>query len=162
MHWVPVTKLLILITIANGAPVIAQRIWGEKGSQPIDFDSLWYDERPVFGPSKTFRGLICSLAATAVIAPMLRLDWKIGLVAGAAAMVGDLLSSFTKRRFGLTAGARATGLDQIPESLIPALLCAEQLDLSWLDVLLVACAFFVGELIFSRVLYRLHIRRRPY
>lgn len=162
MHWVQVAKLLILITIANGAPVIAQRIWGETGSQPIDFGTLWYDQRPVFGASKTFRGLIWSLATTSAAAPLLRLDWKLGLAVGAAAMAGDLLSSFTKRRLGLAASARATGLDQIPESVIPALLCAHQLDLSWLDVLLVTCAFSVGEVIFSRMLYRLHIRRRPY
>ena len=77
-------------------------------------------------------------------------------------MGGDLLSSFIKRRLGLETSARATGLDQIPESLIPALLCARDLGLDWLDVATATVAFVIGELILSKILYRLHIRKRPY
>jgi len=77
-------------------------------------------------------------------------------------MAGDLLSSFLKRRFGLPASARATGLDQIPESLLPCIISANRLGLGILDILMVTSTFFVGEIVLSLILYRLHLRRRPY
>ncbi len=77
-------------------------------------------------------------------------------------MAGDLFSSFVKRRLGLPASERATGLDQVPESLLPALVCAYGLELEWLDVVIVTGIFFVGEIALSRLLYTLHVRARPY
>jgi hypothetical protein len=77
-------------------------------------------------------------------------------------MAGDLFSSFVKRRLGLSASARATGLDQVPESFLPALVCVYGLGLEWPDVVIVTVVFFVGGMVLSRLLYRLRIRRRPY
>jgi CDP-diglyceride synthetase len=162
MHLDRLTDAIILIAAANGAPVIATWLLGQIASRPIDWGLNWYDGRPILGATKTIRGIICALAATVIGALVLNLDWAIGLVVGAAAMGGDLLSSFIKRRLGLEASARATGLDQIPESVIPALVCMRYLDLGWLDFLAATCIFFVGELIFSKLLYHLHIRKRPY
>ncbi len=162
MHWLEIGTLLILITVANGAPVIARNLFGDRASQPIDFGIFWYDGRPLFGQSKTVRGLICSLIATTIAASIIGWGWETGLTAAALAMAGDLLSSFFKRRFGLASSARATGLDQIPESVLPILVLANKLRLTWLDVLVTSCVFFVGEIILSQILYRLHIRRHPY
>ena len=77
-------------------------------------------------------------------------------------MAGDLFSSFLKRRMRLPAGDRATGLDQIPESLFPLLACRLTLSLTALDIAAVVVAFFLGEVLFSRLFYRLHLRERPY
>jgi CDP-2,3-bis-(O-geranylgeranyl)-sn-glycerol synthase len=77
-------------------------------------------------------------------------------------MAGDLLSSFTKRRLGRPASSRAIPIDQIPESLLPLLACYTALDLSYLDVLVGVLVFLIGGLLLSRVLFRLHVRDRPY
>jgi CDP-archaeol synthase len=114
------------------------------------------------GVSKTVRGVICSIVATMIVAPAIGMSWTLGLAAGAAAMAGDLSSSFVKRRLELAASERATGLDQVPESLLPALVCAYELALGWLDVVIVTGIFFVGEIALSRLLYTFHIRERPY
>ncbi len=162
MHWLQIGLLVVLITVANGAPILARKVLGDRASQPIDFGILCYDGRPLFGRSKTFRGLIWSLLATAVTAAVLAMGWDTGLLTAACAMAGDLLSSFLKRRLGLPASARATGLDQIPESVLPAFVLAGKLGLTWIDVAVTTCLFFVGGIILSRIMYRLHIRRRPY
>jgi CDP-2,3-bis-(O-geranylgeranyl)-sn-glycerol synthase len=81
---------------------------------------------------------------------------------GLAAMLGDLLSSFLKRRLGLASSARALGLDQLPESLLPTAVVAGPLDLSAPQVCGIAAAFFALELLLSRLLYRLRLRKRPY
>jgi len=78
------------------------------------------------------------------------------------AMSGDLFSSFVKRRLGRPPSSRAIGLDQVPESLLPLLACTFFLPLSFLDVIVTLLLFFVGELALSRVLFKLHIRNRPY
>ncbi len=78
------------------------------------------------------------------------------------AVVGDLLSSFVKRRMGLPSSSMALGLDQIPESLLPLLGAWLFVPLSLLDVLVGVAAFFAGELILSRILFHLNLRERPY
>jgi len=162
MHWSPIGQLLVLLTVANGAPVIAERVLGKRWSQPLDGGRVWRDGRPVLGGSKTNRGVICAVVATMLVAPAIGVSWTVGLAVAAAAMAGDLFSSFVKRRLGLSASERATGLDQVPESLLPALVCARELELQWPDVVIVTAMFSVGEIALSQLLYRLRIRTRPY
>jgi hypothetical protein len=58
--------------------------------------------------------------------------------------------------------SRATALDQIPESLLPLLACRGALSLTAADVVAGVAVFFVGEVILSRLFYRLRLRDRPY
>ncbi len=157
-----VVKLLTLLTVANGVPVIAKRLMGRRWSWPLDGGCRFLDGRPLLGESKTVRGLVLSIVTTGVAALLLGLDVSTGFLVGAAAMAGDLLSSFVKRRLGLISSSQATGLDQIPESLLPTLLCWYELDLTAADVVAVAGIFLVGEIVLSRLLFWLKIRDRPY
>ena len=162
MHPLAVAQLLILLTLANGSPVVAKLVLGQHFSTPLDRDAKFIDGKPLLGPSKTIRGLLIAIVVTAAGAPLLGLGIEIGLLVGAAAMAGDLLSSFMKRRLSLPASGRATGLDQIPESLLPALACRQALSLTAVDILAVCAIFFVGELLLSRLLFRFHVRDEPY
>ena len=110
-------ELLILLTVANGTPVIAKKILGDRLARPLDGGTLFYDGKPVFGPTKTIRGIVTSLLATSLAAWLMGLQWELGVVVAAAAMAGDLCSSFVKRRMTLPSSSMALGLDQIPESL---------------------------------------------
>jgi hypothetical protein len=65
------------------------------------------------------------------------MDWTIGLLVAATAMIGDLFSSFAKRRMKLAPGSTALGLDQIPESLLPVIACRWLLPITALDIVLV-------------------------
>jgi CDP-2,3-bis-(O-geranylgeranyl)-sn-glycerol synthase len=117
---------------------------------------------PLFGKSKTIRGVVASLAVTVATAPIVGLAWTTGFLVGATAMAGDLLSSFLKRRLDLPPSSKATGLDQVPESLIPLLACRAVIDVSAADIVVAAGLFFVGEVIFARLFYTLKLRDRPY
>jgi CDP-2,3-bis-(O-geranylgeranyl)-sn-glycerol synthase len=162
MQILAIFKLLILLAVANGTPVLAKRIFGSRLSYAVDGGASFIDGRPLFGTSKTWRGLLLSIVVTATVAPLLDLDFASGFLVGLGAMAGDLLSSFTKRRLGIEPSSRATGLDQIPESLLPALMCWKHLSLSVADVTVLVAVFFVGEISLSHLLFRLHIRDRPY
>jgi CDP-2,3-bis-(O-geranylgeranyl)-sn-glycerol synthase len=155
-------KLLLMIGVANGTPVIAKRIFDGIFSAPLDFNRNFLDGRPLLGPSKTFRGLVSALVITVLCAPLLDLAWQDGFWIGTASMAGDLFSSFLKRRLGMPSSSMALGLDQIPESLFPALVGMYLFELSWSEVAIIVSAFFVLELVLSVILYKLKIRHEPY
>lgn len=162
MSILAIAQLLTLLTLANTAPLVAARVLGRRLAFPVDANLHFFDGRPIFGPSKTIRGVIIAVVFTGAGALLIGLELGTGLIAGTVAMVGDLLASFTKRRLGLPSSSRATGFDQIPESLLPALACRSVMALSWLDIAVSLVLFFVGEIILSRLLFRLHLRDRPY
>ncbi len=101
-------KMMLLIGVANGIPVIVKKLFGHLWAFPLDANRLFYDQRPLFGPSKTVRGVVFSLLVTAVCAPPLGVSWTHGMIIAAAAMFGDLLSSFTKRRAGMPSSSSAS------------------------------------------------------
>jgi CDP-2,3-bis-(O-geranylgeranyl)-sn-glycerol synthase len=162
MHILAILQLMVLLTLANGAPVVAKKIFDGHFALPLDFGSIFFDGRPLFGPSKTFRGIVVAILATAIGAPLMGLDPIVGITAAGAAMAGDLLSSFVKRRLNLPPSSQALGLDQIPESLLPMLACRDALSLTAVDIALGVGVFFAGELVLSRLLFRIHLRDEPY
>ena len=157
-----VLKLLVLLAVANGTPLFAKKLFGDSVAYPMDGGLRLWDARPLFGASKTIRGVVLAVALTAAATLALDLDVAIGLAVGGGAMAGDLFSSFCKRRAGLAPSSRATGLDQIPEALFPLLLCSLWLDLTALDVTVGVVAFFLGEIVLSRLLHHFNLREHPY
>ena len=155
-------KLFLLLFVANGAPILARILLNEKASYPLDGNVTFIDGRPLLGKTKTLRGIISALAFTALVAPLLGFPAEFGLMFGFFAMLGDLVSSFVKRRLGMANSSMAPGIDQIPESLFPMLAADWVLDLGWTSVVLVVVTFIITGLLTSRVLYKLKIRRHPY
>ncbi|MGO8911311.1 MAG: CDP-archaeol synthase [Bradyrhizobium sp.] len=150
------------MTLANGAPVVAKKVLGARLAFPLDAGARFFDGQPLLGPSKTIRGVVISVFTTAVVAPLLGVSLAAGGLVAALAMAGDLLSSFVKRRLKFPSSSRAIGLDQVPESLLPLLVCKETLSLTTIDVVVGVGIFVVGELILSRLLYDLRLRDEPY
>ena len=162
MHLIALLKILGLITLANSVPVMATNIFGDRFAWPVDFGIGLGDGRAVFGRSKTIRGLFLAVLVTWLVAPLIGVESLTGAGIGALAMAGDLVSSFIKRRLGRPSSSQAVGLDQIPESLFPLLACVEGFGLTLADVAVGVVVFLVGELLVSRLLFRLHLRDRPY
>lgn len=156
-----VLQALLLVMVANGAPILATWLTPGWWGWPLDGGRRWRDGRPLLGPSKTWRGLFAALLAGSAFAVLMGYPWYVGLSAGAGAMAGDLLSSFLKRRRGTPSSGAAPGLDQMPEALLGALALVPWLPLSALEILLVVVLFFFLEIPLSMLLYRLGVRRRP-
>jgi CDP-diglyceride synthetase len=157
-----ILQLLALITLANGTPIVAKKIFGPRFSFPLDAGTIFFDGRPLFGPSKTIRGILICVLITAASAPLIGLDLTIGAIVAGAVMAGDLFSSFVKRRLNFPPSSQALGLDQVPESLFPMLACRDTLSLTIPDIAIGVGGFFIGELILSRLLYKVHLRDKPY
>ena len=154
--------LLLLLIVANGAPILAQRLLGDRLGLPLDGGLVLADGRRLLGRSKTVRGIVSALLLTPAAALVLGETLWLGAVIAVGAMLGDLLSSFLKRRLGLVPSSQALGLDQIPEALLPLLLVSRPLELQAPTIAGLVAAFVVLELLLSKLLYRLRIRTRPY
>lgn len=155
-------KLLLLLGIANGAPLFGYTLLRQRFGYPLDAGKRLSDGRPLFGASKTVRGVLLALITTPLAAVLLGLDGQTGLLIGAFAMLGDLASSFVKRRLGMPSSSQAFGLDQIPESLLPLLAVRGRLALTGTEITFLVGAFLVLELLVSRVLFKFRLRDQPY
>ena len=162
MQLLHILQLFVLMTLANGTPIVAKKIFGPRFSFPLDAGTIFLDGRPLFGPSKTIRGVLISVLITTASAPLIGLDLTIGSIIAGAAMAGDLFSSFVKRRLNSPPSSQALGLDQVPESLFPMLACRDALSLTIADITLGVGIFFISALILSRFLFRAHLRDEPY
>jgi len=159
--WLSV-RLLLLLAVANTSPIVAKWLLDPCLRTPLDGGLRFFDGRPLLGPSKTVRGVIAAIVATALAAPVLSIPIGLGALIGAVAMTGDALSSFVKRRLGVASSGQTIGLDQIPESLLPLLAVQGLLSLSFVQILGITLLFFALEIPFARLFYRLGIRDRPY
>ncbi len=162
MQLLHILQLLVLMTLANGTPIVAKKIFGPRFSLPLDAGTIFFDGRSLFGHSKTIRGIVVSILVTAASAPLIGLNLTIGAIVAGAAMAGDLFTSFVKRRLNLQSSSQALGLDHVPESLFPMLACRDALSLTIADIALGVGIFFIGALILSRLLFRAHLRDEPY
>src|SRR6185295_4185542 len=143
-------KLLILIVVANLAPIVGQRMLRNRFASPLDCGLRFLDGRPLLGPSKTWRGYFFSILITNACAWLEGLDIATGLVFALAVLLGDNVTSFIKRRLGLVSGGHAPGLDQILESLLPLLVVQHRFDLDLSGILGVVLTFIILNLFFWR------------
>jgi CDP-2,3-bis-(O-geranylgeranyl)-sn-glycerol synthase len=157
-----ITRLLFLVTLANGVPVIGKKLLGARFSLPVDSGTMAPDHQALFGSSKTLRGVLLSVFLTAAAGRVLGFPFGTAALLGSGTMAGDLFSSFCKRRLRLPTSSQALGLDQIPESLFPLLLCRKAFSLSVVDLILAVTGFFIIEIVGSKVLHRFHLRDQPY
>lgn len=154
--------LLLLIIIANGAPIILRTIMGKRLDSAIDCGFRLPDNKPVLGSSKTWRGVIGAIVFTSIGAVLLGYSVSIGTQIAIYAVLGDILSSFIKRRMGIAPSSMAPLVDQVPESLLPALMLMDSFELDYQSIIILVCLFIVVELLLSLVLFKLGIRKRPY
>lgn len=155
-------RLLLLLAVANNAPIGIALLLARRGAWPLDFGLHFVDGRPLLGPSKTWRGVLAAIVLCALVAPLLGFAVQTGAWIGALSMLGDALASFAKRRLGIEPSGQAFGLDQVPEALLPLWLMAGALDLSPAVVVGVTVAFTLLETPAAWIGQKLGWRDRPY
>src|ERR1700687_4188238 len=144
MQLLHILQLLVLMTLANGTPIVAKQIFGPRFSFPLDAGTIFFDWQSLLAHSKPIRGTVVSILVTTASPPLIGLGLTIGAMVAGAAMAGDLFSSFVKRRLNLPSSGKALGLDQVPESLFPMLACRDALSLTIADIALGVGIFFIG------------------
>ncbi len=154
--------VLALILIANGSPIFARHFFGKRFPTPIDGGKILADGQPLLGKSKTWRGITAALVCTVAAGLLFSVPWVMGLLIAVFAMIGDLLSSFYKRRKSIPPSSMFTGVDQVPESLLPAVAVAAYFNFTVIDILLIIVGFFIFNRALSVILFKMKIRDHPY
>ncbi|RLJ00584.1 MAG: CDP-2,3-bis-(O-geranylgeranyl)-sn-glycerol synthase [Candidatus Aenigmatarchaeota archaeon] len=140
--------LIIPAYCANIFPVLV------KGKYPIDFKKDFVDGHRLLGDGKTIEGFFSGIIFGSLIGLLqIYLQPFIGqfyifqfqhslftiILLSAGAMVGDLIGSFVKRRFGLERGAPAPILDQLDFMVfsLTAVSIIISIEVSWVIFLLI-------------------------
>lgn len=135
---------------------------GSRLNLPVDLGFRLPDGNPLFGRAKTWRGVVGAVAATAVAAALFGYSLEAGALVAFYAVCGDICSSFIKRRLGMPPHSMAPLLDQVPESLFPAVMLKDLFGLDVESIIILVGAFIIAELVLSFIFYKLGIRKKPY
>ena len=155
-------KLLLILIAANGIPILLHWWFGAKFSKPLDAGILLPDGQPLFGFSKTWRGLLIGTLGAAVTAGLLGFSLGFSVGFSLLSLLGDLLSSFIKRRIKFASSRQFTGVDQVPEALVPLIVGAYWLEYGLTTIILVTLSFFLLNILASPLLDQLGIRQHPH
>ncbi len=154
-------KLFAFLVVVNGAPIIA-RILIPTWQAPIDGGHSSKDRRRWLGHSKTWRGLVSGLIAGIAAGWLMDLPPVHGLLLASASLLGDLLTSFIKRRLDFKTSSQAPILDQFFEVSLPLALAQHFYQLSTLGAVGIFTAFVLFNWGISPLLFKLGMRKRPY
>jgi len=154
-----ILSLVLFLLWVNGLPPLVAILMHGRFEKPVDGGRLCRDGHRLFGPNKTIRGVIAAIAGGILLTPLLGVPWWAGSLGGLLAMIGDLLSSFVKRRMQIDSGSSTFLLDQLFESLLPLLFLNLLLPLTLLQNITTLCIFTLMAYGSSRIW--LHITERP-
>lgn len=146
---------MLLTIVANVVPWAAGRAWRQRWSAPLDCGVRLWDGQRLFGDHKTWRGFLLGTLACGLAAVLTGPGFAVGAAFGALSLSGDALSSALKRRLNLAPGTEITGLDQLPEALLPLIVLAGALGLGAVEIAAAAAVFLVLDVLATR------IRRSP-
>jgi CDP-diglyceride synthetase len=139
-------KLLLILITANGVPIILRYGLRNTFSYPVDGGLLLADGYPLFGYAKTWRGIFSGITTASIITILFGFPLLFGITFSLLSLLGDLLSSFIKRRLKRPPSTPCIGIDQLPEALLPLIVGTYWLDYQIDTVLIVTLSFFIVNL----------------
>ena len=148
---------------ANAAPVVL------GGGPPLDMGKKFLDGRRILGDGKTARGFVGGLIIGTIVGLLqgvarapLREYLLLGFLLALGALLGDLASSFIKRRLGIERGGAAPGLDQLG-FVVAALILASPVKVpSWQVIAVILIITPPIHLATNFIGYKLGLKGRPY
>lgn len=147
----PLLLPLLMVVTANTSAWTAARVLGTHWNAPLDFGTTLRDGTRLLGSHKTWRGVIAAAMACGVVSQLLGPGFVPGAAFGILALLGDAASSFLKRRLRLAPGAEVSGLDQIPEAILPLLVLPRPLGLGLVQSLVVTALFVLLDIATTRL-----------
>lgn len=160
-------KILVILIVANAAPLLSAEFCPKGRRRPLDNGRKLADGNPMLGENKTLWGLLSGIGAGGILSLIFGLPLVIGFLIPGVSLLGDLLTSFIKRRFGLAEGETAYLLDHLLEGALPLLLCKGLFSISWslsftILMLFIGCGLLgsmVAKWIFSSPTCRMKLMR---
>jgi CDP-2,3-bis-(O-geranylgeranyl)-sn-glycerol synthase len=167
--------------IANMVPVLAAKIpvldqWNAR----LDFGKTFNDQ-PLFGANKTWRGLVAGVVAATLIVALQKYlysqkgfffdiswadyskpaTWWLGPLFGAGALIADSVESFFKRQKHVAPGKSWFPYDQIDYIIGGIIFTMPIMLLSVKQYLWIFIVWFGMHLLFSYIAYLLGLKKHP-
>jgi len=160
LHQVILETIVLLLpaAAANITPVIAARYnWLPALGRPLDANRTFRGKR-IFGPHKTWRGLIVGVATGSLAGYFLH-SASLGAALAAGALGGDALKSFVKRQFNIAPGKPWPPFDQIDAALGALLVASFIFPLTFAHVIVALMFFGAGSYCTSYIGVKLKIKK---
>jgi CDP-2,3-bis-(O-geranylgeranyl)-sn-glycerol synthase len=159
--------------LANATPVVASMAF-PKLNTPIDF-GYKYRGKQLFGPNKTWRGIITGIISACLVATIQYTIWLppafvgksllfmtvLGGAIGLGALVGDCIESFFKRQASIDSGQSWFPFDQTDYIIGGLLFSLPFIILPWQVYAWVFTLYFGIHLVTVFVFYKLGVRKQP-
>ncbi len=148
--------------VTNATPVFVR-----KGT-PIDLGKKFIDGHRILGDGKTFEGLLVGLYFGFIVSftyMLLQYDFYSTLIlylSCIAAILGDLLGSFIKRRLGLKRGERALLLDQLDFFLASSIVLIIHGLVDYILFIVALVIIVLLHILTNRVAYILGLKNVPW
>lgn len=160
-----VVKVITFLLWGNFLPPLFNIVCGERLNQPLDGGKLWLDGHPIFGPHKTFRGVLATVLGGIAVSSFFDVGWWVVGIAAFLMVSGDLLSSFIKRRLNYASGKSIVILDQLFEGLLPALFLGHYMAMTWWQILAIISLFipiaYLASLFWKQAFFRPSMKNYP-
>jgi CDP-2,3-bis-(O-geranylgeranyl)-sn-glycerol synthase len=143
--------------VVNGSCTLAALL----RNHPIDF-GLRLKGKRLLGDGKTIEGFLIGLNSGLLVSIILGLDFRISFFVCIAALSGDLIGSFIKRRLGLKRGEEVPLMDQLGFLVMTYLALSFFIIIDyWLALLLLAITYFIHRLS-NWLAYLLKLKKVPW
>ena len=140
---------------SNAAPVAL------GGGPPLDGGGKWLDGKPFLGSHKTLRGSIVGILAGLLIG-VLQGNPLAGITQGIGAILGDLLSSFLKRRWDVAPGESSPLLDQLDFILVAIILSQPFTRASITEMIIIIIVTIPIHYMMNYISWRMKMKDHPW
>ncbi len=154
-------KFWLILMVTNGTPMLAAALWPGLRRRPVDNGRRLADGQPLLGHHKTWGGLLSGILAGGLCGGLMGLSLPMSSLIAGTSMLGDLFTSFLKRRMGFKEGETLPLFDQVFEGAFPLLLCKWAYRLSWSVFLATLLVFSASILLGSLMKKRLSFLFTP-
>jgi len=97
-------KFWLILMVTNGTPMLAAALWPGLRRRPVDNGRRLADGQPLLGHHKTWGGLLSGILAGGLCGGLMGLSLPMSSLIAGTSMLGDLFTSFLKRRMGFKEG----------------------------------------------------------
>jgi CDP-2,3-bis-(O-geranylgeranyl)-sn-glycerol synthase len=140
---------------ANGTPVAF------GGGPPLDGGENWFDGKPFLGSHKTLRGCLVGVLAGILIG-ILQGNVLSGLAQGIGAILGDLISSFLKRRWDVAPGESFPLLDQLDFITVAVILSQPFTHSSLVEIIIILVVTVPIHYATNYISWRMNMKEHPW
>ncbi len=137
-------QIVIFLWLINFVPPLLALIFHDKLNRPVDANKTFFDGQPFLGSHKTIRGITGAVVCGGVASHLFSFTIFEGIMIATLSMLGDLITSFFKRRLKKPSGTVIPGVDQFLEAFLPLIFWKHITSISWFWVAIAMALFGIG------------------